>query len=219
MAKNPRARSGKDLSRRKAKRPPYLRVLIVCEGAKTEVNYLQEIRQEARISSAHIRVIHSPQGQEPQQIVEGAIAEFNKSKEFECVYVVFDRDEHRTYVNAIAMAEAKDGKLKNDEKKPVIFQATVSVPNFELWLLLHFVDIQAYRHRDEVIDTLKQHIANYEKGKIGIFSTTADNLTTATNRASRLKQKFSRLPGNDAYTDVHELVAMLRALKNGTKNE
>ena len=56
MAKHPRARSGRDLKREAPKRPPYPRVLIVCEGAKTEVNYFEEIRQEARLPTVNLRV-------------------------------------------------------------------------------------------------------------------------------------------------------------------
>jgi hypothetical protein len=128
VAKHRRARSGRDLRRKAPKRPPYPRVLIVCEGARTEVNYFEEIRQEARLPTVNLRVIHSPLGTEPQQIVKGAEEEFLKSKAFEKVYAVFDRDKHLTYANAIAMAEARDGKLKNDEKKLLSFEAIVSVP-------------------------------------------------------------------------------------------
>lgn len=59
MVKHPRARSSRDLRRKPPKRPPYPRVLIVCEGAKTEVNYFEEIRQEARLPMVNLRVIHS----------------------------------------------------------------------------------------------------------------------------------------------------------------
>ncbi|MFA6245203.1 MAG: RloB family protein, partial [Candidatus Hydrogenedentales bacterium] len=119
------------------------------------MNYFKEIQREARISTVHVRVIHSPLGTEPQQIVEAAEAEFLKSREFEKVYAVFDRDQHLTYANAIAMAVARDGKLKNDEKKPVSFEAIVSVPCFELWLLLHFVNIMAPMHQHAAFAQLR----------------------------------------------------------------
>lgn len=214
MPRHARARSGRDLRRRAPRRPPYPRVLVVCEGSKTEVNYFEEIRQESRIPTLHVRVIHSPQGQEPQQIVEGAIEEFGKTKGFERVYAVFDRDEHLTYANAIAMAEARDGQLKNDEKAAVSFEAVVSVPSFELWLLLHFANIQAWLHRAEALQRLEQHLDGYEKGRKGTYAATVEHLLTATQRATALKGRYARLPGDDAYTDVHELVAVLRALKD-----
>jgi hypothetical protein len=190
-------------------------LLVVCEGAKTEVNYFEEIRQQARLPTVSVRVIRSPLGTEPQQIVQGAEAEFLKSRAFEQVYAVFDRGEHLTYANAIAMAEARDGKLKNDEKKLVSFKAIVSVPCFELWLLLHFANILAPMHRDEALSQLRQYLAGYQKGYNGTYAATLANLSVATERATVLKHRFSRLPGTDAYTDVHELVEILRKLKNG----
>ena len=215
MARHPRARSGRALKRRAPVRPPYPRVLIVCEGAKTEVNYFEEIRQEARLPTLDVRVIHSPLGTEPQQIVQGAETEFLKSKSFEKVYAVFDRDDHRTYANAIAMAEARDGKLKNDGKEYASFEAIVSIPCFELWLLLHYVDIMAPIHRDEALARLRLHLPGYQKGNDDTYVATVANLAVATQRATVLKQQFSRLPGTDAYTDVHELVCVLRNLRTG----
>lgn len=214
MAKHPRSRSGNDPRRKAPKRPPYPRVLIVCEGEKTEVNYFEEIRQAARLPTVYLRVIHSPLGTEPKQIVESAEQEFAKSKGLEKVCAVFDRDQHLTYANAIAMSEARDGKLRNDEKEPVSFEAIVSVPSFELWLLLHFVSILAPLHGDQALAQLKQHIAGYEKGRSGIYAATLANLEIATQRAVALKDQFNRLPGDDVYTDVHQLVAALRRLKD-----
>jgi hypothetical protein len=37
-------------------------------------------------------------------------------------------------------------------------------------------------------------------------------LTVATKRAQHLRARFSRLPGEEAYTDVDELVSVLRSL-------
>lgn len=215
MAKNSRARSGGDLRRKAPKRPPYPRVLIVCEGSKTEVNYFEEIRQEARLPTLDVRVIHSPLGTEPLQIVVGAEKEFLKSRGFEKVYAVFDRDDHLTYANAIAKAEADGTKLRNDDKQTVSFAAIVSVPCFELWLLLHFADIMAPMHRDEALAQVRRRIPGYQKGNRGTFAATVANLSDAMQRATALKQRFGRLPGTDAYTDVHELVTVLRELKNG----
>ncbi len=140
---------------------PYDRVLVVCEGAKTVMNYLHEIE---RLASAYVRIIPSELGTDPLKIVESAIAEFERTRAFDKVFVVFDRDDHLCYANAIAKAQAKDKKLKNDEKKPVGFEAVVSVPSFELWLLLHFHDQQVWLHRDEALDRLRQHIPGYAKG-------------------------------------------------------
>jgi len=106
-------------------------VLIVCEGAKTEPNYFNEIRVLERLSSAHVKIIPSALGTDPLSVVNSSIEEFEKIHAFDKVFVVFDRDDHLNYDNAIAKAEATDGKLKNDEKQAVPFEAIASVPSFE----------------------------------------------------------------------------------------
>lgn len=206
-----RIQRGRDLKRRKAVRPPYDRVLIVCEGEKTEPNYFGEIRVAQRLSAAHVRVCHSALGTEPQQIIEFAEAEFLKTRGFERVYVVFDRDEHRTYANAIAMATARDKTLRNDEGKLVPFEAAVSVPCFEAWLLMHFADCQGALHRRDAYDRLRAHIAGYDKGYSGTYAATVAQFGLASTRAARLRERFSRLPGDDVYTDVDLLVSHLLA--------
>jgi hypothetical protein len=209
---NGRAKSTRSLRRGQPSREPYDRILIVCEGQKTEPNYFHGIRQEARISTLQIRILHSD-GTQPLQVVQFAEAEFEKSRQFEKVFAVFDRDDHPTYARAIAKAESLDGKLKNDESKPVPFKAIVSVPCFELWLLLHYANIQSYFHRKEILLQLRTHITNYKKGKDGIYELTKEKLTTAIERAQFLRNQFSRIPGDEAYTDVDELVGILKTIR------
>lgn len=199
-------------------RERYDRILIVCEGKKTEPNYFNEIRQEARISTVHIHVSHSQLGTQPLQVVNSAVELFQEKKQaFEKVFAVFDRDDHNTYTNAIARAKALDGQLKNDEGKKVTFKAIVSVPCFELWLLLHYVDIQAYFHRDVILRRLRSYIANYEKGQEGLYKLTQDFLMLATERAKHLKTRSSCENGTEAYTDVDELVDILRSIKSNNR--
>lgn len=62
----------RDLRRRTAIRQPYDRLLIVCEGEKTEAQYLDEIRQELRLATAHVQVRSSGFGTQPAQVVEYA---------------------------------------------------------------------------------------------------------------------------------------------------
>ena len=210
-----RERNAKELRRQPAKRAAYDRILIVCEGSKTEPNYFEEIRQIARIPSADVSILHSAVGTDLLTVVKFANTEFCKrAKAYERVYAVFDRDDHATYANAIHKAEATN--LKNDEGKAVVFDAVVSVPNFELWFLLHFVDIQAFLHRDVVLVRLREHIPGYAKGAKHLYSLTKARLDLATGRATGLKARNSRLPGEQAYTDVHELVERLVTLRGGS---
>lgn len=93
------------------------------------------------------------------------------SREFEWVFAVFDRDSHLTYHDALHYAATLDGQLLNDEKTAVRFRAIPSVPCFELWLLLHYVFVQAMLHRDEAFQRLCEYIPTYAKGASGILWT------------------------------------------------
>lgn len=218
---SPKERQRVQLERKLARRASYDRILIVSEGGKTEPNYFGEIRSAYRLHTANVEVRSSELGTAPVQVVQYAKELFENgdrhkripSRAFEQIYAVFDRDDHVSYREALNMAAILDGKLRNDNKQPVSFQAIVSVPSFELWLLLHYEDIQAPIHRDEVMRRLRRHFTNYEKGAERAFATTRDRLDTATQRARALAEKFNAYSDPEPYTAIADLVILLTALR------
>ncbi len=217
----PRERQRQQLARKQGQRASYDRILIVSEGSKTEPNYFNEIRAEYRLSTASVQVRPCELGTAPLQVVQYAQQLFEQGdrhkqiqpRAFEQVYAVFDRDDRRTYFDALKLAESLDGKLRNDNKQAVSFQAIASVPSFELWLLLHYEDIQAPLHRDEVMRRLKQHIPGYEKGAGRAFVTTRTRLELATQRAQALARRFNPHTAPEPFTAIHELVTLLTRLR------
>jgi hypothetical protein len=205
---------------REARRASYARILIVTEDSKATPLYLKEICSEHQLHSANVEV-QPGLGTAPIQVVRYAEQLFKKGnlhkgirpKSFDQVYAVFDRDDHDSYFNALNLANSLDGKLQNDDRQTVSFKAIASIPSFELWLLLHYEDIQAPIHRDEVIARLKQHILSYEKGTGGSFATTRNRLGTATQRAQSLAAKFNAYTDPEPYTTLYELVTLLTILR------
>jgi hypothetical protein len=215
MAKSHRfERSETYLKRGKPKKRPYDRMLIVCEGEKTEVNYFRAIRRELRIPSADIEVVHSDFGTEPLQIVDSALARFHSSKAFDLVFAVFDRDDHLTYNNALQKAASLGGKLKNDEGRSVEFHAIPSVPNFEFWILLHFRNVLAVMPRADVYSELKKASCypNYAKNSLSVYADTKHRIPDATQRAVNLRNLYSAHSGTDPYTDADILTGKMTAL-------
>jgi hypothetical protein len=210
---HPRDRQAAKLKRKQGTRPPYDRVLIVCEGEKTEPNYFDEIRVQLRIPTAHVQIMPSALGTQPRQVVDYAVEKFGESREFDIVYAVFDRDDHDTYHDGLAQAGRLNETLKNDEKKKVPFFAVPSIPCFELWVLIHFIEIHAFADRHTIIGRLKTYIADYEKGRRGVFALTASNLNVAMERAVRLREQFSRHNDEDLYTSIDEVVTKLLSLR------
>ena len=145
----PRERQKKQLERKQGRRASYDRILMVTEGSKTEPNYFREIRSAFRLHTANVEVRPSEWGTAPIQVVQYAQELFEKGdhhkniqrRAFEQVCAVFDRDDHASYHDALALAQELNGKLRNDARQPVVFQAIASVPCFELWLLLHYEDV------------------------------------------------------------------------------
>ncbi len=207
---------------KEARRASYARILIVTEGSKTEPLYLEEIRTAHQLHSANVEVRPGQLGTAPIQVVRYAQKLFEngdllkgiRPKSFDQVYAVFDRDEHDSYFNALHLAQSLDGKLRNDERASVSFKAIASIPSFELWLLLHYEDIQAPIHRDEVLRHLVQHIPGYEKGAGGTFAISCKRLEAAMQRAQALAAKFNAYTDPEPFTALHELVALLTSLRN-----
>ncbi len=168
-----------------------------------------------------MQVQHSQYGTSPIRIVEYAEHLFVNGDEeksiqpraFEQVYVVFDRDDHETYHNALAKAAALKGKLLNDLEQAVKFEPIASVPCFELWLLLHFEDVQAPLHRIEVYQRLRQYLPNYDKGQAGHHAQTRPNLADASKRAEHLAKLTTAHNGVEPYTEMHRVVHLLTTLR------
>ncbi len=219
--RHPRERQQEQLARKHHyRRANCDRILIVCEG-KTESYYFDEIRCYYQLPTANIMALPSQSGTQPLQVVEFAkelVERGNPNKgieprTFDQVYAVFDRDDHRSYFDALKHAESLDRKLRIGKRKPITFKAIASVPCFELWLLLHYEDIQALLHRDEVSRRLKRHWPDYKKGCDGIFKRTQANLRFAIERAERLAQKATAYDDSEPSTGIVELVKLLINLR------
>ena len=100
LFKKRKAKKLKDHQRKVAMRKPYDRVLIVCEGEKTEPSYFMELREYYGLHTANIEITGEC-GSSPTTILAKAKELFNKAKQdgnpFDRVYCIFDKDEHTTY--------------------------------------------------------------------------------------------------------------------------
>lgn len=217
----PKVRQRKQLERKQNRRASYDRILIVSEGSKTEPQYFREIRSAYRLHTANVEVRRCETGTAPIQVVDYAHDLFVNGdlhnrilpRAFEKVFAVFDRDDHPSYFDALGKAGSLNGKLRNDSRGIVEFQAIASIPSFELWLLLHFEDVNAPIHRDEVIIRLKRHIPDYEKGLSGTFAATERNLPDAISRAELIGQTNNEYSDPMPYTGIVELVTLMTNLR------
>ncbi len=188
-------------------------VLIVCEGEKTEPNYLKALIDDFQLNTANVVVANNIAGSSPRSIVNFALKEYRKEKEYDRVYCVFDKDRHTTYDNALDRIRS----VRLGKGHTIV--AITSVPCFEFWLLLHFVyttkqfDTAPGSICANVITDLKSHIPGYAKGDVDIYQVTRDKLDTAINRSKRVALHCETGGTDMPSTKLHEIVEYLRDLK------
>lgn len=212
-----KAKQAKDLERRRAQRKRYDKVLIVCEGSKTEPLYFEELKDYYELDTANIK-ISGDCGSAPLSVVEHGEdlyqEEINNCNEpFDKVYCVFDKDAHHTYNQAL---------LKIANIKPAgTFFATTSVPCFEVWLLLHFrysaASIMASGNKsagDRALSELTRYMPNYKKGSEGTFLELLDKLPLAITHAQRLNLQSQASGTDNPTTTIIDLVEYLKAIKD-----
>ncbi len=209
-----KAKTALSLKRKKAKRSSYDLVLIVCEGEKTEPNYFRSLIDDLQLNTANIVIAKNTAGSSPGTVVDFALAEYKKQKEYDRVYCVFDKDQHANYENALdKIRRVRPGKGH-------LILPITSVPCFEFWLLLHF----AYTTKQfdtgpgsicaNVISDLKDYLPRYEKGDGDIYQAIKDKQEAAMTNSKRVKRHCVAAGTDMPSTNIHELVKYLRHLKS-----
>ncbi|WP_087107252.1 RloB family protein [Halomonas citrativorans] len=209
-----KARSAKQLNRKKAKRDPYSKILIVCEGKKTEPNYFEEIQKCYELNTANVELIGT--GSSPRNILEYARQRYREEKDsgdgFDKVFCVFDRDSHTTYDETV-------GNINQAVPKST-FVAITSVPSFEYWLLMHFIystkpyeNLSGNTAANQVLDEVKAYYSEYTKGGKDVFAHLFEALPSAKANAKRSLEEAIRNDNFNPSTKVHELVDFLQNIK------
>lgn len=207
---NARRRAAGSYARRSPVREPYDRVLIVCEGTKTEPYYFRGLRLDYRLSSANIEIMPAD-GTDPLSLISFAAARLD---DYDRAFCVFDRDGHQNYDTAVAkVAQSVEGR-----KGKLI--AITSWPCFEFWILLHFNYSTAPFNRaggrsscDRVISKLEPYLPGYQKGLKNIYELLAAKTAAAILNCKRLQRENARTDSANPSTRVHELVQYLVDLK------
>ncbi|AZQ64430.1 RloB domain-containing protein [Flammeovirga pectinis] len=193
------------------------RVLILCEGAKTEPNYFNSLKHDAqkrRILTAVDVEVYQPKSHSPLGLVKEAILKKKKAilkgNPYETIWLVFDRDFHKYIEDVIEMANEND------------IQIIISNICFELWFLLHFEDLDMNRHFLKCGNLIKHIQQNYvvryhKNGKN--YQNLKEETPVAIERAKKLEQVYIngvhshlKFHEREPYTNVYVLVEYLLGL-------
>lgn len=197
-----------DLRRRPPSRQPLHRLLLVCEGEKTEIQYFKAFQHDARNPRVHVEVAHDKS--EPLKVVEAAVRfrddaraeaarQHDRNLEWDEVWAVFDIDEHLHVAEARALAERESIHL------------AISNPCFELWALLHFHDQRAPLTRRQAHSKLVSHMKGYSKELD--YPRMRGGYHDALSRARSLDEDAARTGqrGKNPTTGVHRVTERIRS--------
>lgn len=190
------------LRSRVSKKQPYEVILIVCEGEKTEINYLKQLKDFFRLNNVAIDILSS-KNPSPLQVVEFAQ---KNNKRYDKVYCVFDKDTHSTFDEALQKC------------KKYNFEAIVSNPCFEFWILLHFActtkPFGTNSPCSELINNdLKKYIKDYTKN-YNFANIIRQNLDIAIVNVQKANKEAEKNNYGSPYTFMDKLALKFQELNN-----
>ncbi len=205
-----------EMHRRKiATLSPLPRVLVVCEGGKTEPHYFRWLINYFGLNRANVVIGNKKSGLDPKSLVDYALEEYEKERDFDHIYCVFDRDKHTTYDAAVD--RVRSIRLKRGAK----IHATTSIPCFEFWLLLHFTYTTRHYEAplndsncDLVVADLRKHILDYEKGSQGFLDYLVGKTEEAITRAKQIEIFHETSGTENPSTKIYLLVEYLKSIKD-----
>jgi len=179
------------------------RILIVCEGTKTEPNYFKAFKADQEVFDA---IDVQGTGYNTISLITEAIRLKNEAVQKNEPYIetwcVFDKDDFTidAFDKAIKMAE--QNKIK----------CAYSIEAFEVWYLLHFSFFDSALLRSHYNDKLSKLLNKaYKKNDPGMYALLSTKQSRAIQNARKLYNKQYLLPLKDRnpITTVFQLVERL----------
>ncbi len=203
-------RGSDSFRRRPGQKPPRSITLIVCEG-ETEQEYFKAARVRYELSTAEIILAENSEGPAPISVVKCAEEKCGEPGGYDRVFCVFDRDGHESFERARARIKT----LASRKKKPLPFEEAISIPCFELWILLHFEKTDAaFIKCDDVIHRIRErHMAGYLKADTVVSRQLMANLDAALENADWLEVRAETNAYNP-FTSVHWVLRHFAAVAN-----
>ena len=163
-------------------REPKRRFILFCEGENTEPQYFSALKQRHENALIDVEIVRGVGV--PMTIAKKAI-EYGKSvnskqkkdsfEENDQIWAIFDRDEHPKYSDAVSDCEQNGINVGR------------SNPCFEVWLILHEQEFDAYIDRHQVQKILGELRPEYCKH--GAKSPNCEEMVTRVDVAEKRSKK------------------------------
>lgn len=199
-------RSKSAFRRRPGQREPRSITLIVCEG-ETEQAYFEAVRILFQLTTAEVVVADNTKGAAPISVVECAEERAAEQGGYDTIFCVFDRDGHESFDRA----RAKIRGLASRSRNRLNMHEVVSVPCFELWVLLHFerTDRPFQRCVDVIGQIRREHLNGYAKADDGVTKQLMLRVETALANARWLKGR-TRIGEENPSTSVNAVMQHMK---------
>lgn len=204
------------------------RFLIVCEGQKTEYNYLLGFRGcfRSQLDESATKIeVKRGRGKNAGSILNHAI---NEAKEFKPKPKLGDRVFLLMDTEGADRESELDGVVSKAKKNGI--EIVFSCPSFEYWLLCHFPNVprKCFGTARNVVDELNKperwlSVCNdkYKKSDEGLFVRVKGKVDLARNQS--LEIDLHHLHTSNMYirknpsSQVYELIALLLGVNSGDK--
>ena len=195
-------RGRRSFSRRAGQKAPRSVTLIVCEG-ETEQEYFEAARIHYTLSSTEVVVAENTVGSAPKSVVQCAEKKCAERGGDDKVFCVMDRNGHESFDQARATIKTLAGR----KRKPLPIEEAVSIPCFEVWVLLHFerADPPFNRCNDVIQQIREKHMPGYEKADRAVIKQLMQRIDDAVSNAQWLETRAVN-NNHNPFTSVHKVV-------------
>lgn len=195
------------------------KIHISCEGANTEIDYLNILKDKFPLDTYNIRIIGQKRNKsDPSNILKNHQEHVIKSgptKNYitgDIEVIILDREEH----NNRSIAEFKRLiNWRNESNKNRIL--IVNSKCFEFWLLCHFSDKLKCKSTSEIMNALKQYWPDYDKKLRRNIS--RENIIEASNKAKKLSDFDDMIESEVCGSNMFELIDLLIQLEKNESNQ
>ncbi|WP_416173311.1 RloB family protein [Brevundimonas sp.] len=195
-------------------------VLIVCEGEKTEPNYLASLVHDLGLTGADVRIFGKECGSDPKSVVKHALDANRIKYPYDYVFCVIDTDSHAN------LQDAKNAVPNPPKRGTKEFSLVISTPCFEYWYILHFGAYDrpfAPKKGDSVCDCcikelaplIREHcpeLGDYRKSSLSLYASLKSRTSDAIRNATRRSDQCAIDGSHNPSTQVHLLVQRLRTI-------
>lgn len=182
------------------------RLFIICEGEKTEPNYIHEFLEELNFRGHPVEIKITPtQHTQPIKLINLGI----KTREIpkDEVWVVYDKNGYTKHREAFKKAKKNNIKI------------AFSSISFETWILLHFrYTTRAFLNSQRLISYLQQYLPKYKKNSKNIYNQIKNLTEEAKNRSIQLRNHHNKVNSRkknynlNPYTNFDSLIEAIHKI-------